>query len=127
MFLGKGQKQTCFVTFQEAVLLLSLFDDVIFFSIMEKIATKTFWKIQPDVFPVFLSFAGPSVVGSGWVRVHAQDHRSRGDRLLAWPGTHACSLGWMHGLAGGGPRCNATQEEHLRTTQCCHFHLHSFL
>lgn len=55
---------------------------------MEKIATKTFWKIQSNVSPVFLSFVGPKVVHSGWVGWYAQDHRSSGDRLLAWLDTH---------------------------------------
>lgn len=40
---------------------------------MEKIATKTFWKTQSNVSPVFLSFVGPSVVCSGWSEIHAQD------------------------------------------------------
>ena len=95
---------------------------------MEKTATKTFWKIQPDVFPVFLSFVGPSVVDGGWVGIYTQDHRPCGDRLLAWLGTHTGSLGQIHGLAGGGAHCTAAREEHLRTTQCCcYFHLHSFI
>lgn len=56
--LRKSTKAHLLVTFQYAVLLLSLFDDVIFFSMMEKISTKTFWKIQSNVSPVFLSFVG---------------------------------------------------------------------
>lgn len=40
------------------MLLLPLFEDVIFFSMMENIATKTFWKIQSNVCPVFLPFMG---------------------------------------------------------------------
>lgn len=75
------------------MLLLSLFDDVIFFSMMEKIATKTFQKIQSSVSPVFLSFVGPGVVYSGWVGICARDNRSSGDKLLAWLGPHVCSSG----------------------------------
>lgn len=57
--LRKSTKAHLLVTFQYAVLLPSLFDDVIFFfAMMEKIATKTFWKIQSNVSPVFLSFVG---------------------------------------------------------------------
>lgn len=64
---------------------------------MEKIATKTFWKIQSNVSPVFLSFVGPGVVSSGWVRTCARDSRSSADRLLAWLGPHVRSSGQSRG------------------------------
>lgn len=52
---------------------------------MEKIATKTFWKIQS--MSLLFSFVGPNLVLSGWVGSYAQDRRSSGERLLARLGT----------------------------------------
>lgn len=70
--LRKSTKANLLVTFQYAVLLLSLFDDVIFFD-DGKIATKTFWKTQSNVSPVCLSFVGPAwFIVAGWALCSGQ-------------------------------------------------------
>lgn len=72
---------------------------------LEKIATKTFWKIQSNVSPVFFSSVGPNMVHSGWVGSYAQDHRSSGDRRHSQAFVRA-ELMETHCLARGGAHSN---------------------
>lgn len=85
------------------MLLLSLFDDVIFFSLIEKTATKTFWKIQSDVSPVFLSF-----VGQTWFRVAGLGAilRTAGRLGHAWLAFIGAELMETRCLAGRGAHSN---------------------
>lgn len=109
--LRKSTRANLLVTFQWALLLLSLFDDDVtfFFSMMQKIATKTFWKIWPNVSPVFLSFVGPSMVHSGRVGSYSR-FWGQASCLAENPLVYKCISKRPEPvetrcLAGGGARC----------------------